>query len=694
MKKLLVLVATGVSTFFSAQTQPVTPIIPSSEVRHQTTISDDYSWLEQPNSEEVSHWVNAQNAYTENYFQTIKKNYSLENKIRTYDDLSTNGLPTKKGKYFYSMYRKEKDRPAVLFYRKDLKSLSVEVFNPFKIYKNPATLMAGYYPSKNSRYVAIHVSLDGSDKREMRFTDMNSLNPTSDVLKEIKFSNIVWKGDRGVYYKRNSNKNAIAKDSTYQIYYHKIGDTQQNDPLIYDATQTNGHVSFFEAEDKMFIVEQNIKGTTYRTIDLNSDSHAIVDFIVDDTTDFNFHFYKENRLYYSSKDYDWGEVRYRDMGANSESKALIPQIYNHLLLSARFYDKYIVCHYRTLGKNYISIYDYTGKFVRKFDAPQGCDFSIKFYNSETEDLFVSFYSYVISYQNFKLNIKTGDINLYYNDFIIPKPTIFPLDYFETKVITYKSRDNKDVPITIVHKRGMELNGNNPTLLSAYGGYGVIAAPSFNSGLLCFLDKGGVFAYAEIRGGGEKGLKWHRDGKGLKKRNSFNDFIDAAEFLIKENYTSPSKLAITGGSNGGLMVGVAMVERPDLFKVAVPNVGVFDMVKFGDFTAGKYWIDEYGSVDQEEDFKYLLSYSPYHNIKPNVNYPITLIITGENDDRVMPFHSYKFAAKLQNNVGQQNPIYLKTEHDAGHYGKRSNYASHLKERADFYSFIMYHLMGEE
>ncbi len=693
MKSFLLGLILLIPSCFIAQNQPTTQSISTSTTKHNITINDDYSWLEKHNSSEVSSWVGAQNEYTNLHFETIKKKYSLEFKIKEYDALSTNGLPSKRGKYYYSMYRRDKDKPGILFYRKDLRDLSVEVFNPYKIYKSPTTSIAGYYPSKNTQFMAVLLTIDGSDRKEMRFTNMNSLTTNDEVLKDIKFSGVVWKGDKGVYYKRNSNKNVIAKDSTYQIYYHPLGKSQDEDELVYDATKSDGRVSFFKAENRLMITEFNSKGVSYKTIDLDSDSHEIKDLIVNDTTDFVFRFFKNNTLYYSSKDYDWGEVRCKSMSNPNEEKVLIPQIYNHLLLNTHFNDKYIVCEYRTMGKNYISIYDYSGKFIRKFDAPHGCDFAIKFYDDETEDLFVSFYSYTISFQNFKLNIRTGDINLYYNDYILPKPTIFPLDYFETKVITFKSRDNKDVPITIVHKKGMKLDGNNPTLLSTYGGYGIVSNRSFDSALLCFLEKGGIYARAEVRGSGEKGLKWHRDGKGLKKMNTFNDFIDAAEFLIREKYTSPSKLAITGGSNGGLVVGVAMTQRPDLFKVAIPEVGVFDMTKFSDFTAGTYWKDEYGDTANKESFDYIYSYSPYHNIKKEVNYPITLITTGENDDRVLPFHSYKFAAKLQNNPSQQNPIYLKTEYDAGHNGRTSTYQDRVKEEAEFYAFLMYHLMGE-
>jgi prolyl oligopeptidase len=227
------------------------------------------------------------------------------------------------------------------------------------------------------------------------------------------------------------------------------------------------------------------------------------------------------------------------------------------------------------------------------------------------------------------------------------------------------------------------------LLEAYGGYGIVSGYSFDSGLLCFLDKGGVYAYAAIRGGGEKGSNWHRDGKGLKKMNSFNDFIDAAEYLINEKYTSSAKLGITGASNGGLLIGAVITLRPDLFKVAIPRVGVYDMLNYESFTAGIYWKNEYGNVEKEKDFKNLLSYSPLHTIKPKSNYPTMLIMTGKNDDRVVPSHSYKFAAKLQNNEGQTNPIYLRTSDGSGHYGK-TNYKEAVEEEALFYSFLLYHL----
>ena len=428
----------------------------------------------------------------------------------------------------------------------------------------------------------------------------------------------------------------------------------------------------------------------YFYANLSDETFALKPFAKHNESDFNFHTIKNGKVYFSNTKSDFGEVSYFNLTNESEEFKVIPQIYNSVLLETKFLENYIICKYKTTAKNYMHIYDYSGKFIRKFEAPYGMDFRINFLDAKKNELYVTFNSYVISYLNYKLNIETGKYGPYFNDFIEPKPSLFTFDHFETKIVTYKSRDSKDIPITIIHKKGMALDGKNPTLLEAYGGFGSIYGSNFDTGLLTFLERGGVYAYAEIRGGGEKGQKWHKDGKGLKKMNTFNDFIDGAEFLIKENYTNPKKLAITGSSQGGLLVGVAMTKRPELFKVAIPKFGVFDMAKFSQFTVGKYHNDEYGNPDLENEFNSLLEYSPYHNIKDDVDYPTTLIITSENDNRVPPLHSYKFAAKLQNRASQKNPIYLKTLKNSGHYGKNANYKDQITEDSEFYNFLLYHL----
>ncbi len=691
MKQLSLFFIVFVTTLSFSQNIPITKKVVKTVEKHDLKIQDDYSWLENLKSDEVTSWVNAQNAYTNATFEKINVS-KIASKIKEYDYLSTNSLPIKIGKYFYGKYRKDKNQPSILCYRKSLNENLIELVNPFKIYKDENVVIDGYYPSKNSTLIAYEISIDGSDRKEIRFSSIDKGEVLKDILKDSKFSNVAWNIDKGVFYKKNSNKNIMAKDSTFQLYYHVIGTNQEDDKLIFDASKKESNISFFTSKNKLFITETSkdeLSKSMY-FINLEKDTFEREIIFENDTTGFTYLGYQNNKIYISTKEYEWGEVRSFEIKNKTDIKEVIPQIYNNLLVGCYFYDNYIICKHKTLNRYYLRVYDIDGNFIRKFDAPENMNFSVRFYNSETKDLFVTFFSEVISAQNFKLNIDTGDIRHFYNDFIRPLPTIFPLNHFVTKKITFKSRDNKDVPITIIHKKNIVLDGTNPTLLKAYGGFGVVSGSNYNTGLLYFLEQGGIYAFAEIRGGGEKGLKWHKDAVGLKKMNSFNDFIDASEFLINEKYTSPDKLAISGGSYGGLVVGVAITQRPDLYKVAIPEMGVFDMLTYSEYSVGKFHLDEFGDPDKKTDFNYLLEYSPYNKVKEDVNYPTTLLITGENDDRVPPFNSNKFAAALHNRTAQKNPVFLKTLGNSGHYGKNSTYQSRINESAEFYGFLLYYL----
>ena len=660
--------------------------------KHGITIQDDYAWLENTTDKEVSDWVNLQNSVSEEKLSELVKNYNFSFKIKDYDYLSTNGLPTKKGKYFYSIYRVDKNKPIVLYYRESLNDSGKLLVDPFDVYKDANVILSGYYPSKNAKYLAFKISPNGSDRQEIKFKDITNKKYLDDVLTDIKFSDVAWNNDKGIFYKKNSNKEFFEKDSTYQLYYHKIGDVQAKDKLVFDTSNIRSNFSFFTKQDKLYIIEVSEDETTknYYYSEMNTESFQFKNFIKDDKTNLELLNIINDKFYFSDEKYPWGNISYFDINNRTESTVLIPQVYSHLLIDATFLENYIICKYNNMGKYYMSIYDYTGKFIRKFEAPHNLEFDIRFYEEKTNDLFVTFSSNTISSLNYRLNITTGANDIYFNDYIQPKPTLFPFNYFETKTITYKSRDNKDIPIVIIHKKGIELNGNNPTLLRVYGGFGSISSPNYNTGLLHFMEKGGVYAFAQVRGGGEKGKNWHKEGKGLKKINSINDFVDAAEFLIREKYTNPNKLAINGGSHGGLVVGAAMTQRPDLFKVVVSEMGRLDMASLDKYTSGIHHFDEYGNPNNKEEFQSLISYSPYHTIKEDVNYPTCLIITSENDDRVPPFQSYKFAARLQNRTAQKNPIYLKVNKVAGHSGNISSYEKRVKQESEFYSFIWEYL----
>lgn len=692
MKNLIVIV---ICLFFiKAYSQNTIPTkkTPSPYTKHGVTITDDYSWLENLKSPETTKWVDEENKITTAHLEEIKKKYDLEKKIKEYNNFQSASLPQKKEKYFYSTYYEDKEKTATIYYSKKIDERPIELLSTYKIFKNKNVVLGSFSPSKSSALLAYVVSLDGSDRKQIRFMDINKKTNLPDSLTDVKFSGASWNLDFGIFYKKNTNINKIAVDSTNQLYYHKIGTKQSEDKLIFDCTKTGGYFSFYTTRGLLIIIESNKEESVsnYYQVSLSDPDFTLSKFVDSETNGIKFLDYRENQIYFSSKEFEWGEIRSFNINNRKEETVIIPQIYSQLLVNSYFSDDYIFCRYKTIGKNYIRVYDPKGNFVRKFDTPNGFEFRMRYYDEATKNLYVTLNSYVSPTVNYKLNVETGEIIQYYNDYIRAKATIFPLDYFETKNITYKSRDNKDVPITIIHKKGMALDGNNPTLLKAYGGSGVVSSPSFSAGLLCFLEKGGVFAFAEIRGGGEKGLKWEKDGARFKKMNSFNDFIDAAEYLIKEKYTSPNKLAITGGSYGGLVVGVAMTKRPELFKVAVPEVGVFDMIKFSQYTVGRYHENEFGSPENKNEFDNLYSFSPYHNIDEKTNYPTTLIITSENDDRVPPLHSFKFAARLQNRESQKNPIYIQTLSKSGHYGKTSTYEDSIKSDAEFYDFLLYHL----
>ncbi len=660
--------------------------MPVTITKHQISFSDDYPWMENMKDKEVGDWVDAQNERFKTHLDQSGKTAATLRTLKRYDTYTPYPVIFRRGLYYFVQIRKDASKSAVLQYWDEFDHPALGTIDPNTIYPGENVIVTDYRPSKQSQKLAYSISINGSDNQEIRFYDLNKKKPLDDVLKNIKFCTPYWNRDQGIFYAKTANKQQFARDSTFQLYYHRIGELQEKDELVFDNLKNQGHFTFSTAEDKLFVIENlpdDMKN--YYVADLNNEKILLNKFIEKDTTGFQFLRYRNGRIYFSSKDFGWGEVRSCDLNRQDE-KVVIPQIYTHLLEDSYLYQEYIICTYRTTAKNYFIVYDYSGNLIRKVDLPPGMDVTIEHYDSKTKELFYTLYSYVEPVRNFKLNVETGDNRQYADPVRQPKPTLFAVGYFETKTTTYKSRDGVDIPITIVHKKGIKLDGNNPTLLKAYGGFGIVAPRSYDVGIAYFLENGGVFAYADIRGGGEKGLQWHDEGRRLKKINTFNDFIDAAEFLISEKYTSPQKLAITGGSQGGLLVGVAMTQRPELFKVAIPNVGIYDMSRYDDYTVGNFHHNEYGNPANPKEYKAMMAYSPYQNIKEDVDYPTTLVIASDNDDRIPPFQSYKFAARLQNRTAQKNPVYIRTARKAGHNGKFS-YDDRMQDKAEFYSFLL-------
>lgn len=672
--------------FCFAQSYPIVKKTPKTYTSFGITYTDEYSAMEKMRTKGVKKWVDEQNDYTDQKIRDIGTQYDIENTIQEYRKSRIHSMPRKKGDYFYTLM-KPRGLAASLYYFKSLNSRA-ELLVDMSRGISETAIIADYEPSEASRYLAYTISGDGSDRRTIRFKDMLRGLPLDDVIKNVKFADLSWNGKKGIFYTRNSNVNMFAQDSTYQIYYHTLGNKQEDDALVFDTTKNKGFLSYYVEQDKLFIFERNAAERTRNIYysDLASEPFTVKRLFEGEDDDFRLIKYRNGKLYYSSSKFEWGDVRSCPLDNRADEKIIVPQFYGQLLDGTYFYDDYLICKYKTLGKYHFMVYDANATFLKKIDIAPGVDAQPMFYDKQTQKLYLKLQSYTASPQNFSLSLKTGEFEPFYNDYIKPKPTLFPSDHFETKTITYKSRDGKDVPITIIHKKKLRLDGTNPTLLEAYGGFGMVSEPNYSDALVYFLEQGGVYAYAEIRGGGEKGSKWASAGKGINKLNCLNDFIDAAEFLIAQKYTAPQHLGITGASHGGLVVGHAMIFRPDLFKAVVCKMGVLDMCRRVDFGTGARNMAEYDNPATEAGFKNVYGYSPYQHIKEDVNYPAALIVTSEFDDRVPPMHSYKFAARLQNRKAQTNPVYLRTIHNAGHNGSNTT-EERIALDAEMYSFLL-------
>jgi prolyl oligopeptidase len=689
MKKLLLLALLPVLCFGQYPTSKKTP---QTITRFGITYTDDYTWFEAMRSPEVIQWIKEQNKVTNSHLGTITKSVYALPHLRKYNAKTNFRIPHKNRKYYYARFAEE-NGTASFGYKKSLDDYYVKLVDPNYIYSGKTVDVIGYEPSVNSKVLAYKLMINGSDQYEVRFAAIDGKKCT-DILPNIKFSSIAWKGDEGVFYNKNSNKSQFALDSTYQVYYHKLGTDVATDQMIYDASAYKGQVACHTSYDgtRLFLSagdrDEKLVGRFYA--DLTKEKTELVKFPDNVPKSIDTEGYVNGKIYYSSKESNWGDVRCFTLDNPADAKVVIPQYMNQLLYDIAFFENRIVCKYRNTDGSYFMIFDYNGTFIKKIQVQKGMEVNLTdadFYDTEA-------YFYVTSYTIppilFKLNVTTGEYDRYLSNTHLRTTAPFPVDYFETKTLTYTSRDGAKVPMTIVYKKGLQLNGNNPTLLEAYGGFGTTNTPKYDNGIIYFINNGGVYAYAGVRGGGDKGSDWHKNGAGLKKINTLNDFIDGAQYLIDEGYTNPNRLGITGASQGGLLVGSALVQHPELFKVAIPKVGVYDMANFHKYTVGRFHYDEYGDPETAAGFKAMMEYSPLHNIKDDVNYPTTLIITSDNDDRVPPVHSYKFAARLQNRAAQTNPVYLKTHLNAGHYGVTTGYEDELDDESDFYSFLMYHL----
>ncbi|GJM32458.1 MAG: prolyl endopeptidase [Saprospiraceae bacterium] len=655
-----------------------------------TEVADPYRWLESDTSEATAQWVKAQNEVTSGFLEKIPYREKIEERLTELINYPRLSSPFRAGEYYFFYKNDGLQNQSVIYIQKGLDG-SPEVFIDPNQLSADGTVSIGLLGfSKDNRYVAYSRSEAGSDWQEIHVMEIATKKELPDVLEWVKFSGASWFKD-GFFYSRYPEPAKGAElsgnNTFHSVYYHKLGTDQSKDKLVYeDKANPNIYHTVSATEDKKYLILYAAPGTDGYAVyykDLEKDGPFV--------PLFEGYKNKSSVVHYTGGKFlvltDIGAPKYRLVAVDpinpeqSNWVEVIPES-EDLLQNVTTGGGKLFANYLKDATDRFYQMEYDGSGKNEIELP-GLG-SAGGFNGKEEDktLFYAFTSFTYPNIIFKYDVTTGKSE----EFSQSELKFDPKDYIE-KQIFYTSKDGTKVPMFIVHKKDIKLDGNNPAYLYAYGGFNISLSPSFSSSRLILLENGGIFAMANLRGGGEYGEDWHRAGMLLNKQNVFDDFIAAGEYLIAEGYTSKDKLAIAGGSNGGLLVGAVMTQRPDLFAVAFPAVGVMDMLRYHLFTVGKGWIPEYGSSDDPEHFKNLYAYSPLHNLKPDVAYPATMITTADHDDRVVPAHSFKFAAQLQKSHSGDKPVLIRIETNAGH-GAGKPISKTIEEQADIWSFLFY------
>ena len=661
-----------------------------------TEIADPYRWLEDDMSDETAAWVKTQNEVTFDYLNKISYRGEIEEKLQKIWNYEKVGAPFVKGDYTY-LYKNDGLQNQYVVYRyKTVEGPEKdEVFlDPNTFSKEGTTSLDALSFTKDGKLAAYSISEGGSDWRKVIVLDTESMQQIGDTLIDIKFSGISWYKNDGFYYSSyDKPKGSQLSEMTdrHKLYYHKMGTPQSSDKVVFGATDAEKHryIGGYVTDDNNYLVisaSVSTNGNKLFVKDLNNPASALIT-VVPDVTSNSYIIDNDGSKLFIATDLNAPNMRVvtTDLSAPTPENwtDLIPETENVLDISTA--GEYLFAHYMIDAISNIKQIDKSGNIVREIELP-GVGSAGGFSAEKDEDVcYYSFSNYITPGNIYKLNIESGESELYF------APAIeFNSDNFETKQVFYTSKDGTKVPMIISHKKGVKLNGTNPTILYGYGGFNASLTPGFSVINAVWMDMGGVYAVPNLRGGGEYGKAWHNAGTQMQKQNVFDDFIAAAEYLIDNKYTSSDYLAISGGSNGGLLVGATMTQRPDLMRVALPAVGVLDMLRYHTFTAGAGWAYDYGTADDSKEmFDYLLGYSPVHNVKEGVEYPATLITTGDHDDRVVPAHSYKFAAELQAKQAGANPVLIRIETDAGH-GAGTPVSKIIQQRADSFAFTLYNM----
>ena len=654
-------------------------------------IKDPYRWLEDDLSEETKAWVLEQNKVAFGHLEKIPFRQDIVRRLTAMWNYERISAPFKKGKNTY-FYKNNGLQNQSVLYKKTKKG--EEVFlDPNTFSKDGTTSLAGLNFSKSGKFCAYQISVAGSDWRKVILIDTKTTAILEDTLIDVKFSGISWFKDEGFYYSsydRPKGSELSEKTDQHKLYYHKLGTKQKDDVLIFGGNdaQKRRYVSGSVSKDMKYLFISAANSTSGNELyfkDLSKKDSPIVAIVANFENDHYILDTRKGKFYIvTNKNAPNKKIVITDAAnPNPENwKDFIAE--TNQVLSPSTGSGFIFAHYMIDAVSAVKQYDYNGKLVREIKLP-GVGTASGFGGEDKDkELYFSFTNYVTPGTIYSFNPKTGENKIY------QRPKVqFESDKYESKQVFYTSKDGTQVPMIITHKKGMELNGQNPTMLYGYGGFNISLTPSFSVANALWIEMGGVYAVPNLRGGGEYGKAWHKAGTKLQKQNVFDDFIAAAEYLIANKFTSPEKLAISGRSNGGLLVGATMLQRPDLFAVALPGVGVLDMLRYHTFTAGAGWGYDYGTAEDNLDmFNYLLGYSPVHNVRTGVNYPATMITTADHDDRVVPAHSFKFAAELQDKNPNGHPMLIRIDVNAGH-GAGKPVAMTISEYADMMAFALYH-----
>jgi prolyl oligopeptidase len=676
-------------------TYPVTHKINQVDDYHGTRVKDPYRWLEDLNSPETVKWIEAQQKVTDQYLSTIPYRSRIKTRLTELWNYERYTTPSKEGDYIVFEKNDGLQEQSVVYIQEGLKGQPQVLLDPNTFSPDGSVSLTTTEFSRDCKYLGYGISRGGSDWQEFFVMDIKTREKLKDHIKWVKFSEIAWYGD-GFFYSRydepEESEKLKAKIQDQKIYYHRSGTPQSADRLIYQDKENpkRGFICSVTDDEKYLLIDvwegsSDFNYLYYKNLEKGFDSPVTP--LVDKPVG---HFYFVDAIddaFLVVTDYEAPNYKLvlidPQKPAKENWKPIIPESKDKLD-GVSYVGGRLIAAFLKDATTSVSVFDLEGKKLHDLQLP-GIGTAQGFIGKRDEnEVFYNFYSYTVPPTIYLYNIQENKSVLF------RKPIVnFDPDQFETKQVFYESKDKTKVPLFLTYKKGIKLDGLNPTMLYGYGGFNSPMQPWFSTSLIPLLENGGVYAVACARGGSEYGEKWHRAGMLGKKQNVFDDFIAAAEYLVRAGYTSPGRLAVRGGSNGGLMVGVLMNQRPDLFKVAIVQVGVMDMLRFQKFTIGWAWVGEYGSSDNAEQFEYLYKYSPLHNIKEGIDYPAALVTTADHDDRVFPAHSFKYIAALQEKYKGKNPVLIRIETKVGH-GAGTSTSKNIELYADIYSFMFHNM----